>query len=75
MYLNFCAFKFYWVTFDRLERQVKVLSTNTFDSHSLQQNCIGTEMAAIPGSNKFLGEGSNPLYNLSDVDMQNDSER
>ncbi|XP_069165786.1 cadherin-AgCad1 [Procambarus clarkii] len=56
-----------------LKLRVKVLSTNTFGSQSSELNRVGTELAAIPGSNKFTGEGANPMYNMADSDLRNDS--
>lgn len=55
-----------------LERRVKVLSTNTFGSQSSDINRIGMGMAAVPGSNKFAGEGANPMYNMPETNIRND---
>ncbi|XP_047489336.1 cadherin-23-like [Penaeus chinensis] len=55
-----------------LERQVKVLSTNTFGSKESDLNRAGMEMEVVPGSNMFKGEGANPMYNMSEDELRND---
>ncbi|XP_042871061.1 cadherin-23-like [Penaeus japonicus] len=55
-----------------LERQVKVLSTNTFGSKESDMNRVGTDMEVVPGSNMFKGEGANPMYNMSEAELRND---
>lgn len=51
---------------------MQVLSTNTFGSKSSDLNRLGMDMMAVPGSNKFTTEGANPMYNMSEADLQND---
>ncbi|XP_018016570.1 cadherin-23 [Hyalella azteca] len=53
----------YCVRTRKLERRVKVLTTNTFGSHSSDLNRAG--LAAVPNSNLFKGEGTNPMFNIS----------
>ncbi|XP_037791100.1 cadherin-87A-like [Penaeus monodon] len=55
-----------------LERQVKVLSTNTFGSKESDLNRAGMDMEVVPGSNMFKGEGANPMYNMSEDELRND---
>lgn len=55
-----------------LERQVKVMSTNTFGSKESDLNRAGMEMEVVPGSNMFKGEGANPMYNMSEDELRND---
>ncbi|XP_042229905.1 cadherin-23-like isoform X2 [Homarus americanus] len=70
--LVFLLLTAYCLRTNSLERRVKVLSTNTFGSKSSELNRVGLEMTAIPGSNRFSGEGANPMYNMSEVDLKND---
>jgi len=55
-----------------LKRQVKALSATTFGSVSSEMNQIGVDSAPVPGSNKFSGEGANPMYNLEDFTIKED---
>ena len=52
----------------RLERRVKVLSTNTFGSQDSGMNKTGVD--AVPNSNQFKGEGANPMWNTTVQDFQ-----
>ncbi|MBD4894648.1 hypothetical protein GUF81_02845, partial [Xanthomonas citri pv. citri] len=55
----------YIVRTRKLERRVKVLSTNTFGSKASDLDKTGLHMDVIPNSNLFKGEGANPMFNTS----------
>ncbi|XP_050714302.1 uncharacterized protein LOC126997321 isoform X3 [Eriocheir sinensis] len=57
----------YWLRTNKLERKIKVLSTNTFGSKDEGLNQMGLEMAAVPGSNYLAKEhgNHNPVFSES----------
>lgn len=65
--LVFLLLAAYIVRTRKLERRVKVLSTNTFGSKAsdLDKTGLGLQMDVIPNSNMFKGEGANPMFNTS----------
>ncbi|KAF2360370.1 hypothetical protein FHG87_008878 [Trinorchestia longiramus] len=63
----------YCVRTRKLERRVKVLTTNTFGSQASDLNKTG--VTAAPNSNLFKGEGTNPMFNISLQEFNNQDNR
>lgn len=61
----------YFMRTRSLERKLKVATTTTFGSVASDLNRMDMG-GGVPGSNKFAGEGANPMYNLSDSYLRND---
>ncbi|KAK7078830.1 hypothetical protein SK128_002629 [Halocaridina rubra] len=60
----------YFVRTRKLGRQLRVAKATSFGTLSSSLN--QTEMTAVPGCNKFAGEGANPMYNVEDTELRND---
>ncbi|XP_068203196.1 cadherin EGF LAG seven-pass G-type receptor 2-like isoform X2 [Palaemon carinicauda] len=61
----------YFIRTRSLERKLKVATTTTFGSVASDLNRMDVA-SGVPGSNKFAGEGANPMYNLSESYLRND---